>query len=178
MVNVPSRDCVSRLYVHTPTIRNAEVGDAQVVAAIYVESWSRGFWGLLPSQSLTDELASRWKRDLAAPYPRLWWVAEIDGNVVGFASIGPSRDPIDAELGELDTIAVRPSHWLTGVGRALMSAAVAQLTADGYHAAVAWTLRDYERGQAFYESTGWRLDGGVRDGGRQIRYRRPLQQPG
>lgn len=150
------------------------MGDARVVAAIYVESWNRGFLGLMRSRSHTDTMVSRWKRQLALPHPRRWWVAEIDGGVVGFAGIGPSRDPIQAHLGELDTIAVKPTHWRTGVGRALMSVAVAHLMADGYQEAIVWTLRDYDPGQAFYEATGWRLDGGAREG-RQVRYRRSLR---
>ena len=35
--------------------------------------------------------------------------------------------------------------------------------------------RDYDCGHAFYEATGWRLDGGARDEGRQVRYRRSLR---
>src|SRR5215471_10871624 len=101
-----------------PMIRRADVGDARVVAAIYVESWNRGFLGLMRPRSLTDTLVSRWERQLGLPHPHRWWVAEIDGSVVGFAGIGPSRDPIQADLGELDTIAVTPTQWRTGVGRA------------------------------------------------------------
>ena len=117
------------------------------MAAIYVESWNRGFLGLMPSRSLTNTMVSRWERQLALPHPHRWWVAEIDESVVGFAGIGPSRDPIQAHLGELDTIAVKPTHWRKGVGRALMSVAVADLTADGYREATVWTLRDYDRGR-------------------------------
>jgi len=159
-----------------PVIRRAEVGDARVVAAIYVESGNPAFSGLMQPRSLTDTMVSRWGRDLALPHPHRWWVAEIEGSVVGFAGIGPSRDPVQADLGELDTIAVKPTHWRRGAGRALMSVAVAYLTAYGYKEAIVWTLRGYDRGQAFYEATGWRLDGGARDEGRQVRYRRSLRR--
>jgi ribosomal protein S18 acetylase RimI-like enzyme len=157
------------------TIRSAEVQDAAVVAAIYVESWNRGFCGLMPARSLTDELVSRWENDLVAPYPNCWWVAQKGREVVGFVGIGPGRDPSAAELGELDTIAVRPAHWRQGVGRALMAVAIRQLALDGYEEAILWTLSDYERGEAFYRSTGWRPDGAVRNEGRQSRYRRTLR---
>src|SRR5262249_5840893 len=93
-----------RRHFHMRLIRRAEVGDARVVAAIYVESWNRGLLGLMPSRSLTDTMVSRWERQLALPGPHRWWVAEIDGSIVGFAGIGPSRDPIQAHRGELDTI--------------------------------------------------------------------------
>lgn len=86
--------------------------------------------------------------------------------------IGPSRDPVDPRLGELDTIAICPLHWRKGIGNALMSVALSYLAADGYDEAVVWTVEGYERGIAFYEATGWRRDGGARDDGRQIRMRR------
>ncbi len=102
---------------------------------------------------------------------RNFWDRAID-SIAGFVGIGPSRDPVDERLGEIDTIAVDPSHWRAGIGKALMSVALRYLVADGYNEAVVWTVEGYERGIAFYEAAGWRRDGGVRDGGRQIRFRR------
>jgi hypothetical protein len=52
-----------------------------------------------------------------------------------------------------------------------MAVALPALADAGYRAAVLWTLANYARGQRFYEAMGWRLDGGVRDEGRQVRYR-------
>jgi GNAT superfamily N-acetyltransferase len=153
------------------TIREARASDTLSIAQIYVDSWNIGFSGLLPARQLTADLAQRWEHDLALPVPHRWWVAEIDKLLVGFAGIRPSRDPIDPALGELDTIAVAPSHWRRGIGRALLGVALDNLRADGYEEAVLWTLAHYEQGQRFYEAAGWRLDGGVRDAGRQVRYR-------
>ena len=55
-----------------------------------------------------------------------------------------------------------------------MSVALRYLSADGYDEAVVWTVEGYERGIAFYEAMGWSCDGGVRDEGRQIRFRLDL----
>ena len=74
----------------------------------------------------------------------------------------------------LDTIAVEPSCWRSGIGRRLMSVALDHLVIDGYREAVLWTLASYPRGQQFYAATGWSSDGGTRDQGRQIRYRHSL----
>jgi GNAT superfamily N-acetyltransferase len=157
-----------------PIIRPATVADAVDVARIYVDSWNLGFGELMPCRDVTPELIGHWRQDLAKPAPHRWWVAELGGAVVGLAGIGPSRDPIDSELGELDTIAVEPSRWRSGIGRRLMSVALDHLVADGYREAVLWTLARYPRGQQFYAATGWKLDGGTRDHGRQVRYRRSL----
>jgi len=157
------------------TIRTAVASDASGVARIYVDSWNTGFIGLMPIRQLTTELVARWGRDLTAPLPHRWWVAEIDTALVGFVGIGPSRDPIDPALGELDTIAVAPSCWRQGIGRALLALALRYLRTDGYHHAVLWTLAHYQQGQRFYEAAGWTFDGGTRDQGRQVRYRHDLE---
>jgi GNAT superfamily N-acetyltransferase len=158
-------------------IRRASVADADAVVRVYVDSWNEGFGDLLPRRSVTKQMKVRWRDDLAAGPPHHWWVADQDGSVIGVAGVGPSRDPIDPALGELDTIAVAPSHWRAGVGRSLMDVAVRQLVDDGYREAVLWTPAGYERGAAFYSATGWTLDGATRDQGRQVSYRRVLHEP-
>src|SRR6516165_5017860 len=102
-----------------------------------------------------------------------WWVAKDRTEIVGFVGVGPSRDPIDVALGELDTIAVSPSHWRQGVGRALMTVALRALAA-GYRDAVVWTVAGYDRGSRFYEATGWHRDAGTRADGREVSFRRSL----
>jgi GNAT superfamily N-acetyltransferase len=161
--------------VYPVTIRHAVAADAANVAHIYMASWNQGFGTLMPVRTLTPELVLRWEQALTQPPPHHWWVAEVDGAIVGFVGIGPSRDPIDPDLGELDTIAVDPAWWRGGVGRALMAVALRGLAAGDYCQAILWTLANYPQGQRFYEATGWRLDGGVRDKGRQVRYRFMLQ---
>ena len=86
----------------------------------------------------------------------------------------PSRDPLEPGLGELDTIAVRPSAWRHGVGRLLMEAALADLVAAHFGEGILWTLADYGRGRDFYEATGWHASGETRDAGRQIAFRQSL----
>ena len=156
------------------TIRSGKADDAEEITRIYIDSWNVGFGGLMPHRIVTSERIERWRQDIARPVPHRWWVAEQKGIIVGLAGIGPSRDPVDAQLGELDTIAVDPPYWCRGIGKALMSVVLRYLAADGYREAILWTLAQYERGQRFYEAMGWRFDGGVRDEGRQIRYRHSL----
>ena len=55
-----------------------------------------------------------------------------------------------------------------------MSVALRHLAADGYREAILWTAEGYERGIAFYEAMRWSRDGGIRDEGRQIRFRHDL----
>lgn len=91
---------------------------------------------------------------------------------MGFVGIGPSRDPVDSRLGEVDTIAVEPDFWRRGIGRSLIRLAESELIEDGYHEAILWTVADYELGYRFYEAVGWALDGATRDNGRFVMFRR------
>lgn len=155
-------------------IRDLRSDDVQDIVRLYIESWNVGFGELMPTRQITSDVISQWTADLERPFPHRWWVAEANAGVVGFAGICQSRDPVDPSVGEIDTIAVDPLWWRSGVGRRLMMNAVEHLFRDGYRDAVLWTLSNYERGQRFYEATGWKPDGGKRDQGRQIRYHRKL----
>ena len=159
-----------------PTIRPATPADTEAVVCIYIDSWNAGFgeWMSQSDRTVTPDLLRRWKNDLAQPVPHRWWVAELEDCIVGLAGICPSRDPIDPELGELETIAVDPPYWRMGIGKVLISLALQHLVSDGYREAILWTVEGYDRGIAFYEAMGWKRDGGVRDNGRQNRFRRDL----
>ena len=109
-------------------------------------------------------------RNLVIPPPMRKWVAERESEIVGFVGIGPSRDPIDPNLGEIHTIAIDPPHWRTGIGRELMAVALDGLRNAGYPEAILWTLQNYPMGQQFYVAMGWCLDDAERDEGRQVRY--------
>ena len=152
-------DVKSRLF-----IRPASGVDAELVARIYVDSWNASFGGLL-------ELLARWRRALSRPVPHRAWVAERSGSIIGCAEIGPSRDPVDPSIGELDSIFVDEPHWRTGVGSALIAVAHRHLVQDRYRTAILWTVAGYRQGMAFYEAMGWRRDDGIRDQGRHIRFR-------
>ena len=82
----------------------------------------------MPPIVLDEGRVARWAGELAEGD---WWVAEYDGVVAGLVGVCPSRDPLDPPLGELDTIAVDPPYWRTGIGTALMHKALDELAA-GY----------------------------------------------
>ena len=151
-------------------VRTAQVTDLDEVVRVYVDSWNQGFGDLMPAIAADPDRLDRWAADLAQPLPHRWWVAVRGVEIVGFAGIGPSRDPVDPQLGELDTIAVDPPAWRTGVGKELMATALKWLRGDGYRSALVWTLSRYPRGSAFYASTGWRPNGATRQAGSQVRH--------
>ena len=155
------------------SVHPAAERDADAVARIYIESWNDGLGDLVGMRMFDSEVIARWVRDLGAGRPR-WWVAERKDEIVGFVGVGPSRDPIQSGLGELDTIAVAPSRWRTGVGRSLMAVALDAL-AENFRAAILWTVAGYERGHRFYQAMGWNPDGGTRAEGREVSFRHHLE---
>jgi GNAT superfamily N-acetyltransferase len=154
-------------------LRRAADTDAAQVAKVYVASWNAGFDDLMPSRVMDSAQIERWQQDLTNRAMH-WWLAMSGNSAVGFVGTGPSRDPIDAHLGELDTIAVAPTAWRHGVGRRLMTAALDDLVDAGYRDGILWTLADYDPGRRFYEATGWRASGELRDGGMQVAFRRRM----
>jgi GNAT superfamily N-acetyltransferase len=83
-------------------------------------------------------------------------------------------------VGEIVAIYLASTAWGKSVGRALMAAALAQLSAIGYQEATLWVLDTNVRARTFYEKAGFSPDGAAKldDRGefqlREVRYRRPL----
>lgn len=134
-------------------MRRASGSDVDAVARIYIDSWNLGFGDLMGRCTDSPERRDRWRQDLDDS-TMVWTVAERSGQVAGFSGVGPSRDPVDPALGELQTIAVDPPSWRRGVGRALMDEALRHLRRS-YESAILWTVTGYERGHAFSRATGW-----------------------
>ena len=151
-------------------LRRATPEDAPVIARIYIESWNKGFGHLMGLRKLSQDVVDRWALDLRSGAAE-WIVAERDDAIVGFVGVCPSRDPADPELGEVNTIAVDPTTWESGVGRTLMDEAVRVLR-ERFKAAVVWTPADYERGHGFYRATGWAPLGSSRAGGQEVAFGR------
>ncbi len=92
------------------------------------------------------------------------------------ASSGPSTDP---RVGEITHVLVRSQRQGSGVGRALLDAAVAAGRAAGLDELVLVTPPDLAAG-GFYRHLGWRADGEMtsRSGEAFVRYRYLLDEGG
>ncbi len=170
------------------SVRPARPGDEDGIATVHVRTWQEAYARVFGRERLaTIDFEARrrgWGEQLSAPAPRTAnLVAERAGEVVGFASVGPSRDD-DAtdETGELYAIYALPTEWGGGVGRELHAAALAALRDAGFRDAALWVLEDNPRARRFYEREGWALDGGRMDaeilgvGVTEVRYRRELAE--
>ena len=141
--------------------------DALPVATVHVRSWQRAFVGVFPQPLLDglDPVRRAASYSSAANPENVTFVAESDGNVVGFASGGPERADQPTEggqsVGEVYAIYVDPDRWSGGAGRALMDATVSDMRNRGRTRVVLWTARDTPQSHRFYERYGFRRDGAI-----------------
>jgi ribosomal protein S18 acetylase RimI-like enzyme len=153
------------------SLRPATAEDALAIAHVQVRSWQEGYRGQLPDQVL-DELdpaaraaeRARRMRDPDNPGRTLVAVDDDTGTVIGFTEFGPGCIDEDCERmtdeeGQVYTIYVDPPHWGRGAGRALLAAAVLELTRDRPRPVRLWVLSSNERTRRFYERFGFALDG-------------------
>jgi GNAT superfamily N-acetyltransferase len=140
-------------------IRPGTPADAEGVARVHVDTWQAAYAHTLPPEQLAalsvEEAVQRSRR-----WPPTF-VAERDGEIVGFVSVGAGRDP--GTDGELFAIYVHPQAWGTGTGRALIEAGEDELRRLGHQNAILWVLDDNPRARRFYELAGWSPDEDARE---------------
>jgi ribosomal protein S18 acetylase RimI-like enzyme len=141
-------------------IRPGTPEDAEAVARVHVETWQAAYAHVLPREGLERLSGERTARraELHRRSPPI--VAEADGEIVGFVSVGPGNDP--GSDGELYAIYVHPDHWGAGFGRQLVQAGEERLRELGHSHAILWVLEDNPRARRFYELAGWTADGTAR----------------
>ena len=142
-------------------------------------SWQAAYRHVFPAEELDRGgfiHADRWTdRLVRAPAGWCTFVVERDGEIVGFSSVGPSRD--ESGIGELYAIYVDPDQWSTGAGRTLIEHAELELRTE-YSEVTLWVLEDNPRARQFYERAGWAVDGARKAEARwgvrapEVRYRK------
>ena len=147
------------------TVRLARADDADEIGRIQVETWRAAYTGLMPEEAIAGfdvESQQRAWRERLGRTPRRGsstFVVEDGGEVVGFASVGASREEDAEQEGELYAIYLHPSCWGTGIGRALLQRAEESMRSSGYRRALLWVLAGNQRAERFYRAAGWEADG-------------------
>ena len=130
------------------------------MADVHVRTWQSAYEHVFGAERLAtldaEARRPRWEQ-LLRDDARSAFVAEQDGCVVGFVTVGESRDP--GADGELMGIYAAPEAWGSGAGPELMAAGLEELRARGHRDAILWVLEDNPRARRFYEREGWTLDG-------------------
>ncbi len=142
-------------------IRPADTGDAAGIGKVHARSWQTSYPGIVPDEYLdaidVDEWSERQRRHLAEASDGLVsLVAEIDGQIVGWAVGGPNREPVPDYAGELYAIYLLAEHQRRGVGLKLTVATACWLLAAGMGSMIVWVLEANHRARRFYEALGAR----------------------
>jgi GNAT superfamily N-acetyltransferase len=152
-----------------PLIRPADTSDAARLGEVHVAAWQWAYRGLMPDEVLDslrpDARARAWEHMLGERDSGFQaWVAEVDGEVIGFASSGaPLDDDLPEGSVELMAIYLLEPYLHTGIGSQLIEAAESAWVDQGSQLGVLWVLEDNTGTIEFYERHGWYHDGSRRD---------------
>lgn len=137
-------------------IRPANRKDAAAVADVHFEAWLGAYSGIIPHGALHRMIARRgvkwWENAIRRASTVL--VAEFDGEVVGYATIGKNRAREFSEQGEIYELYIRPEFQGIGLGSRLFAAARKRMAVRGLKGLVVWVLEDNVNAVHFYESCG------------------------
>lgn len=142
-------------------LRPAVPADAEAGADLQIACWREVYGPLVGADLLESRLHERqrwvdgWHSQLADGPPRT--VAVADGELIGFAVTGPTRDARKTSgavsVSELFAIYTRQAWWGTGLGQALLEDVL-----PGGSTSL-WVLEDNLRAQGFYRRNGFEPDG-------------------
>ncbi|GAA1924086.1 GNAT family N-acetyltransferase [Nocardioides hwasunensis] len=151
----------------------ATVEDAEALSDLQLDAWEEAYADLLPASVFAARRAARaarverWHDIISAGSSANLLAWSPDGRLVGFSSTGPGRDspddtqrdgrpPLELPALELMALYVRATAYGSGVGFALLQAAI------GAAEAYLWVLDGNERAIRFYERQGFRFNGAAK----------------
>ena len=134
----------------TATIRRAVLADAPALGALHSACWGELYPKALPSTVLEQlnpgYMEHLWTKFVSRGDAYRQWVAEVDGEIIGFVGIGPGRERETAEETELYFLYLVPASRRLGIGKQLLDAA------DAKHL---WVWDDFKTTRKFYAAQGY-----------------------
>ena len=149
------------------SVRRAVLTDADRLAGIDRLSWPTTYRDIVPEAVLggwIEEAPAKWHKalsDVPPDAPQRIWVAERDGEVLGYATTSPAKSwwlPPPEGAGELTNLYLDPGAIGSGIGRLLYEHARADLQARGFDPLLVWAFRDNPLARRFYDRMGLTVD--------------------
>jgi len=146
-------------------IRLAEVRDAEAVRMIYnlEVTTATSTFDLVPRSLAQQE---QWLAQRSGAFSAI--VAELDGTVVGFASLSPYKERAAYRTTVEDSIYVSRDHSRRGIGTALLEHLIEIATASGFHTVIARIEASSDSSRALHTRCGFELVGVERQVGRKF----------
>jgi L-amino acid N-acyltransferase YncA len=146
-----------------PLIRLATAEDAAAIAAIYAPYVTDTFVSFEEDAPGPEEMAKRIAGSIPGIYP--WLVAEVDGQVVGYASSSPFRTRPAYRWTVETGVYLAPEAQGRGFGRALLERMLSLLTAQGFTCVTAGITLPNAASVALHEKLGLTTCATYRDTG-------------
>ena len=134
------------------SIRAAAEHDAVAISHVHVESWRTTYAGIVPEEYLATlneaERVLLWREWLTRDIPV--YIADLDGEIVGFISGGAIREPVQTYDAELYAIYLLERAQGQGIGTALLKKLAESLSSKGFTSMIVWVL-EKNPSRNFYE---------------------------
>lgn len=136
-----------------PLIRLASAADAAAIAAIYAPYVTGTFVSFEEVAPDVDEMGRRIAGSVPGLYP--WLVAELRGEILGYASSAPFRTRPSYRWTVETGVYLPPEGQGRGLGRALMERMLDLLTRQNFTAAIAGITLPNQASVALHEKLGF-----------------------
>jgi ribosomal protein S18 acetylase RimI-like enzyme len=138
-------------------VRDAKVGDAARLTAVFQDSWQNAYAGIIPHDSLQAMMRRRnavwWRSQIRVGEPIL--VLEVAGKVGGYATAGVARTRA-AHQGEIYELYLAPTYQGLGLGEHLFEACRYRLDQRRLEGLIVWALAENTAAIDFYQRRGGR----------------------
>lgn len=140
-------------------IRKAVLEDVGDISRIHALSWKSAYSGIVPQAYLDGLKEDFWVSAFT------FWIKENalmvklvleNGNPIGCAAYGKSRDKCLPDWGEIVSIYLLPGYFGRGYGKRLLESALLDLKQTGYQNIYLWVLKENQKARYFYEKNKWR----------------------
>ncbi|MBY6151999.1 GNAT family N-acetyltransferase [Vannielia litorea] len=130
-------------------VRRAQPGDAEAICGLI--NW------VIRDTIVTFNSIEKTPEEIAGAIEaeQPFWVAEVEGRVLGYVSYGPFRNGVGYAHTKEHSIVVRPEVAGQGVGRALMAALCAHAREAGVHSLFAGVSGENAAGVEFHAALGF-----------------------
>ncbi len=145
-------------------LRAAEPTDVEAIQQVAEASWHAAHDHIIGVDAVDEFLAEHYDRESVTAGilddDSAYYVAELAGNVVGFA-VGVPHDDATWSLG---AIYVHPDYWGGGIGTALLDAVESAARAAGGEHLRLVVMAENVRARRFYEACGYETNSVESDG--------------
>lgn len=143
--------------VANAVIRPVRDVDIEALGRVHAQCWHETYDHLISAATLANlsprRMAELWTHWVAQGPDYNLFVAQVDGEIVGFVGSGPARDEDAPRPREMYFLYLLSAYQGTGLGQRLFDAACADR--PGY----LWVAEDNPRAHAFYKRNGMVPDG-------------------